>query len=84
MTDCLLNDQGWEALANIRLRHLERVNEENAKLREALEEIAEPIAAMKKRAEAEGGTINYMMADNIASSPQYYKQIAKRALNRLS
>lgn len=37
MSDALLNEMGWEALANIRLRHLEKVNAENASLRDRAE-----------------------------------------------
>lgn len=41
MEETLLNEDGWKALANIRLRRLEEVNAENERLRAALVEIEE-------------------------------------------
>jgi hypothetical protein len=43
MGESLLNEMGWEALANIRLRRLEEVNEENVKLRAALMKIRDVV-----------------------------------------
>jgi hypothetical protein len=41
MSECLLNEEGWEALANIRLRRLEEVNERCEELVEALQRIVQ-------------------------------------------
>ena|ERR1700722_11403722 len=44
MAECLLNEMGWEGLANIRLRRLEEVNRENIDLRTKIESDARVIA----------------------------------------
>ncbi len=48
--------------------------------REALEEIVNPIAAMQRRAEAEGAKIDGIMANVLARDPEYLKGIARAAL----
>lgn len=54
--------------------------EGEARLREALEEIKNPIAAMKRRAEAAGGQLARNMAFMLANDPNYLKEIARAAL----
>ena len=48
--------------------------------REALEEIVNPIAAMQRKAEAEGAKIDGMMANALSRNPEYLKGIASAAL----
>jgi chromosome segregation ATPase len=50
------------------------------RLREALQEIAEPIPFMRKRAEAEGAKINGPMAVALAGDHQFLKSVARAAL----
>lgn len=47
---------------------------------EALEEIAEPIPFMRKRAEAEGGKLNGQMAVALSDDANFLKSIARAAL----
>lgn len=49
-------------------------------LREALEEIAEPVPFMRKRAEAEGSKLNGQMAVALSDDSQFLKSIARAAL----
>lgn len=56
-------------------------DEEIARLREALEEIVNPLATMKLRAEAEGKKLSGM-AWEIARTPSYLQGIAKEALEK--
>lgn len=49
-------------------------------LREALEEIVAPIAAMQKRAADEDRRIDGMMANALARDPEYLRGIARKAL----
>lgn len=48
--------------------------------REALDEIVNPIAAMQRRADAAGGRIDGMMANQIAKDAYYLRGIAAAAL----
>lgn len=50
------------------------------RIREALDEIANPIGAMRRRAEAEGGRLNGPMAVTLASDASYLSGLAARAL----
>lgn len=59
----------------------EQLRAEIERLRAALTEIENPIAAMKQRAEAEGGRLNTPMALQMSNDPNYLKQIAKVALS---
>lgn len=52
-------------------------------MREALEEIVNPVAAMQRRAEAEGNRLSGM-AYQIANDPAYLQSIARTALSKLS
>ena len=52
---------------------------EVARLREALEEIANPLATMARRAKAEGARLSGMAAV-IAQDPEHLKRIARTAL----
>src|ERR1035441_1962054 len=47
---------------------------------QALEEIAEPIPFMRKRAEAEGGKLNGQMAVILSDDANFLKSIARAAL----
>lgn len=49
-------------------------------LRAALEEIVNPVAAMRQRADAEGGKLDGMMANMLARDPEYLRGIARAAL----
>jgi len=65
---------GWRneraELAESRVRTLE----------EALAEIAQPIPAMRKRAEADGSKLNGKMADELSNDANFLKSIARAAL----
>lgn len=50
------------------------------KAREALAEIADPLAAMQKRAEATGGRLS-KLAYSIANNPHYLQEIARAYLD---
>lgn len=54
-----------------------------AKLKIALEEIANPIKFLRERAEEEGGRLN-SMAHSITHEPNYLQAIARNALEELS
>lgn len=54
--------------------------EENKRLRAALEEIANPIAAFQRKAKAEGAKVNGSMAVMLSNDPGYLKEIARKAL----
>lgn len=54
----------------------------NETLREALEEIANPILAMQLRAKAEGYKLDGMIASMLAKDPEYLKGIARAALSK--
>ena len=41
MSEPLLNEMGWEAVANLRLKRLEEVNEENERLRAQIKDAAD-------------------------------------------
>jgi uncharacterized protein YPO0396 len=56
-----------------------KIEAENARLRAALDEIIDPIAGLRRRAEAEGGKLNGM-AWSIANSINHLQQIARAAL----
>lgn len=49
----LLNDMGWEAVANLRLRRLEQVNAENERLRQ-VEAMARYVLEKFQKDEAQG------------------------------
>jgi len=53
-------------------------------LKEALEEIANPIWFMQQRAEKEGNKIDGMYAISLAKDPVYLQQIAKAVLDTVS
>jgi hypothetical protein len=69
-------EQGWRDNAAQRETDAKVI----AALREALEEISQPILAMQKRAAAQGYDFNGETALNIASNPEHYKLIARNAL----
>lgn len=54
------------------------------RLRAALEEIANPIAAMEARAKADGMRLNGGGAVALSNDPNYLKQIARDALGKAS
>lgn len=62
------------------VREIDRLTRELAEAREALDEIAFPISAMRKRAEAEGSKLDGMMANYLAKDPEYLRGIAVSAL----
>ena len=62
-------------------RQLEEALDENARLMAALNEIADPIAAMRSRAEALGRQLEGHMAYLLSNDPHYLKQIASTTLS---
>ena len=54
---------------------------EAERMREALVEIANPIAKMQEQAEAEGARLDGMMAQAIANDPNHLKSIARAAID---
>lgn len=58
----------------------QKKDEEIRRLRSALEEIANPIKAMRERAVAEDKRLDGHIAINLAGSAQYLKDIATEAL----
>ena len=52
--------------------------------KEALEEIADPISFMQKRAEAEGSQIDGRMAIALSGDPNFLKAIARNTLKKLA
>ena len=65
-----------QARASIALNYERRLSA----LEAALREIADPIAAMRARAEAEGAALNGEVAYQLSSNADYLKGIARRAL----
>lgn len=59
---------------------IEALAAEIARLREALEEIADPIGFIQREAAAEGNQINGAMLVQIANDPAHLKRIARTAL----
>lgn len=53
-------------------------------MKEALEEIVNPIWFMQDRAEKEGNKIDGMYAITLDKDPNYLKGIAKKALDKIS
>lgn len=73
-------DTPEQNIAAWNLRTTDRANDEEiARLKSALEEIVNPLAAMQRRAEAEGNKLSGM-AWEIARTPSYLQGIAKEAL----
>lgn len=60
-----------------------RLQAEVDRLREALEEIADPISAMQTHAEVQGVGLDGMMANILAKDPEYLKAIARAALTAI-
>lgn len=54
---------------------------ENTRLREALDEIVNPIKYMQQTAQKEGLNLNGEMAITLSKEPSYLKRIAEKALN---
>lgn len=59
---------------------VESLERERDGLREALNEIANPIRYMRKTAEKEGSKLNSLMALELSNDPHYLKDIALKAL----
>lgn len=58
---------------------VERVEADNKRMREALEDIVDPIVAMQRDL-PEGYSFNGAMALSIVQNPEYYKSIARAAI----
>lgn len=63
------------------LRPREPRDERIARLEEALESIADPIAYMRKAAKASGSTLNGMIAMQMANDANWLKEVARIALS---
>lgn len=70
------HDAMWGAEAG---EYIAQQQAEIERLRAALEEIISPLAAMQKRADAEGSRLSDM-AYSIANSVSHLQEIARRAL----
>lgn len=57
-----------------------RMSGEIVRLQDALEEVANPLAAIIRRAKAEGATLNTPMALQIANDPYHLRRVAADAL----
>lgn len=68
-----------EELAGERVSELE---EENQRLREALQKIADPLAYLIERAKADGMLLNTPEALLLANDPNYLTEIARAALSQ--
>ena len=62
------------------MRTISAQEHEIARLRTALEEIAYPISGLQKRAEADGGVLNAAVAHSMIQDPNYFRTLAKHAL----
>jgi predicted nuclease with TOPRIM domain len=61
---------------------IEKLEEENKQLREALDEIMHPVKYMQRRAEAQGHTINGHMAIQLSDSVSYMREIAQKVMSK--
>jgi hypothetical protein len=59
---------------------IEGLRAENERLRAALDEIVNPLAAMRRRADADGRVLSGM-AYSISRDPNHLQDIARKALN---
>lgn len=59
------------------------LEEENKKLKEALEQIANPIAYFIQKAKKEGMEINGLAAVKLSENAHYLQEIAKKALEEI-
>ena len=83
---CWIEDKEDITLAQQHLRSVIRgetseLLKQNEELREALKNIANPIAYMESRLQ-EGERLNGMMALQLGNSPEYLKGIAEQALKK--
>ncbi len=58
----------------------DQLQAENERLREALKEIADPIAAMKKEAEQQGFKPDGRVIVEMAANPQWFREKARAAI----
>lgn len=60
----------------------DKLIEENSRLREELDKIANPITYFQKEAQAQGGVLNGGMAALLANDANWLRSVAKEALAR--
>lgn len=80
MTIALIDDGKPDARISVPIRTITALLEERERLREALEDIAHPVAAIQRKADEQGARLNGL-AFAVANDPEYLKGIARAALN---
>lgn len=71
----------WKDAANNNLDLANSYMRQVEMLRDALKEIADPIAAFQRKAKAQNLQANGSMAVKLSNDPGYLKEIARTALN---
>ena len=76
-------DQAINRLLKRKIKKEKIMNVKYFIMKEALEEIANPISFMRKRAESQGGELNGYWANQLVNDPHFLKSIAIEALNKI-